>query len=341
MEQKNEETNAREESLILKMEKLENEGAFLKDEVERLSRMVQEYSKKIHNFSEERDEIKEKIGQNEELNQTVETLKTENEFLRNELARISQIAYCDPKFGTYNLNAFNERFFNKESDPKAVAIVDVIDMKKINQEFDEITGDNVIRCTVKGLHEVFGVENVYRIRGAQFGVILDDGDYVRIKNMLKEVADNLLEVKEFKVAYAHATVARYPSREVAFEKVKEELAGKCKENGIAVSSQEYFTTPVVKMTHNRYMQPEVFMGQEMVANEPYGSSPDKKEALPNGKKLMKIPEPVKPSNPNIAASVCEDIYAEAENIIEVDSTSIDIAYDIMNMHNRKQEGKNA
>jgi len=294
---------------------LKKEGQLLLDEVNKMKATIELYINKLENISTVEEKAKNAIEKVELMEKRIAELEQKNRDLQEKLERVSKIAYIDTKFEINNVNAFNEKLFGKGVSPKSVAIIDVWNMKMINEEYDESIGDGVIRDTVEALRNMFGSDNVFRIRGAQFGVVLDEDNFAKVKGMLESVQNSLYKNREIEIIFGQATVSRYPSREEAYERALEELRGIRVSKGAAERASYEKESAVIEQSMEDAVEDE----EVRIVDE--------KEVIKEEKQ----------ENPNISPSVFAGVREEENNIIvEVDATSIDVAMEIMNMYGNKK-----
>ena len=160
--------------------------------------------KERENIVKEKNELTNKIaGFNkkiEELSQKVSSLTNKNE-------ELSKSAFLDNSLKIGNFNSFQNRFSNLKEKLSLVAVVQVHDISNINMLYTEEVGDKVIKLTVDKLIEKFGEDNVYRIRGAQFGILLKSGDKNLIDKKLYSIKKELNETKDIIISYGIAYIS--------------------------------------------------------------------------------------------------------------------------------------
>ena len=291
-------TNSAQDGNKKRVENLQNEANNLRNKNRELERRANES-----------DNAKKKAeDQYEKLMSEYEALKEENQILKD-------VAYRDAKFEVGNTLGFQGYINQKEKELKFVAMVDVCGMKNINDEYEEEIGDGVIRSTIEALCNEFGNANVFRVRGAQFAIIFADGAYGQIRKQLEKVKEQLKNIQEFDIVYGLASVERSSSRQDMVDKARMEMK-KMK------SEWDLFNNPSPVPVEQSY-QETYPVNQNQV--QPY---------IPNEYAADGSSEPVPestPVNPNMAVSMFEDPYKDADTVKEVDATSIDLAKQIMDM----------
>lgn len=103
-----------------------------------------------------------------EMAKQIQELKLENE-------RLARLAYCDELTGCYNRAKFNDFKENiKVSDyPLTIISVDCNGLKRINDTYGHLVGDEYIVTSAEILKSVFGGEHVYRTGGDEFVVAIN------------------------------------------------------------------------------------------------------------------------------------------------------------------------
>ena len=77
----------------------------------------------------------------------------------------------------------------------AIVILDVNDLKKINDTEGHNAGDQYIKDACKIICEIFNHSPVFRIGGDEFVVIAQGSDYNRIDELVKQVYEHNIEAK--------------------------------------------------------------------------------------------------------------------------------------------------
>ena len=107
-------------------------------------------------------------------------------------------------------------------------LIDVNGLKKVNDEYGHQFGNNLIIETAKILTNVFGHDNVYRIGGDEFSVILKDTNkeicQMLLEKFYKEVAKDNKEMKiSVAAGYGIYDETIDTSYESFFKRVDEEM----------------------------------------------------------------------------------------------------------------------
>lgn len=132
----------------------------------------------------------------------VEKQKEEKEEIEN----ITYIAYHDELTGLHNRQAFKEVCETVSQKDICIGSVDVNNLKLTNDTFGHKYGDTLLKTVAEALAEVFGEDNVYRIGGDEFSVLLEgeregviNGKIETFNNILKEKEDALPENEKYEI----------------------------------------------------------------------------------------------------------------------------------------------
>ncbi len=96
----------------------------------------------------------------------------------DEVARLTSASGTDAITGAYNRRLLDDRASmmlvtaRRFGEPFCVAVVDIDDMEAVNREFGHDAGDVVLTAVAEGLGRVVGANNVFRIGGDEFAVVL-------------------------------------------------------------------------------------------------------------------------------------------------------------------------
>ena len=105
--------------------------------------------------------------------------------------RLARQAECDPLTGVPHYRPFEERLGLAAPGRTAVFAVDVDDFKKINDQYGHQAGDHALLSLVDALRAARDQDQLYRIGGDEFAVILDvtgSGEVIAIARRLLEAA---------------------------------------------------------------------------------------------------------------------------------------------------------
>jgi diguanylate cyclase (GGDEF)-like protein len=125
-------------------------------------------------------------------------LMRENDFLRNELERLSifrSMAYRDPLTGLHNRRYSDERIEEECARAKrdgsyqfGVILVDLNNFKDINDTCGHAAGDKVLRVVARTLKEsVREVDICCRVGGDEFGILLPDTNVAGCKQAVQRI----------------------------------------------------------------------------------------------------------------------------------------------------------
>ena len=136
----------------------------------------------------------------DDISETVYKIRYLQKKIRMYISRMKSQAFSDSMTGVGNRTAFAERTedLNKKIENGiadfAIAIFDINSLKHINDEHGHEAGDRIIMDAAVALKEVFGVENVYRIGGDEFIVIIDNATMDEMESLFERLDRNLDDV---------------------------------------------------------------------------------------------------------------------------------------------------
>ncbi len=173
---------------------MKKSGATSKEEIEKLK---SEYEKKSADYVSE-------------INKLQEQIKKSGALSEEEIQKLTTLAYTDLKCRVKNLNAFNrdcERINQKEF---ILAMTGIQGMGEINKTMGREAGDNAIAYLCSRLAAEFGEDNVYRIVGDQFAILLreKDNDYSNISKRLNDIRTELAE-EDLHIVYGLSVGSNY------------------------------------------------------------------------------------------------------------------------------------
>ena len=117
-------------------------------------------------------------------------VRQEESYVRH-LAKAQIEANVDPLTGVKNRHAYlvaeerrNLQIAEQRAPEFAIAILDVNDLKKINDTEGHKAGDQYIRDACRIVCEIFRHSPVFRLGGDEFAVIAQGGDYANIDSLI-------------------------------------------------------------------------------------------------------------------------------------------------------------
>ena len=154
------------------------------DEIEMLSKSMIKMENDINN------QIKNIISMSIELTD-----------VKHQADEMSELANKDSLTGLRNKTAYDKATVNLEQKIKkneaefGIVIVDLNDLKKINDNYGHEAGNAAIISLSKIICNIFVHSPVYRIGGDEFAVIIQNNDYKKIDELIKEFMDTVSAVK--------------------------------------------------------------------------------------------------------------------------------------------------
>ena len=154
--------------------------------------------------------------------QSITTLQKTNEELilaQEETKKITEIANrdaltsCYSKMAYYNIiDRINGYIKNKENKPFGIAMIDLNDLKIVNDKFGHDMGDNVLIELTKLIQSIFVTSKTYRVGGDEFAVIIIDEEYEKAKDLVDEFRDQIsarMQNQELTVPYKISAAIGY------------------------------------------------------------------------------------------------------------------------------------
>ncbi|MBE6643768.1 MAG: diguanylate cyclase [Ruminococcaceae bacterium] len=141
-------------------------------------------------------EMDDSLMTNDEIGALAESLSKTSGKLEEYRKYIGTIAFRDSLTGVKNGTAYKEAQVELEKDIRveeecefAVAVVDINDLKKVNDAYGHEVGNRLIIETSKIICTAFKHSPVYRIGGDEFAVILKNNDYANRCDILRNLTE--------------------------------------------------------------------------------------------------------------------------------------------------------
>ena len=146
-------------------------------------------------------------------------------------AYMNKKAYTDMLTGVNNATAYYSVIEHKTEDIKngtadfAVIIFDLNGLKKINDEYGHAVGDSYIVASVNIMSEALGKENIYRVGGDEFIVVIDNASQQMIDVIFKRLDEATVtenkkpRIFSEKVTFSKGAAIFDPNRDKAFNDV--------------------------------------------------------------------------------------------------------------------------
>ncbi len=130
--------------------------------------------------------------------------------LRAQIGQIREQAYHDGLTGVWNSSSYQNMIYQinaqieEESAAFSVAVMDLNELKTINDHYGHDLGDKAIRATAGILMDVFGKETVYRIGGDEFAAIVQIASAQDMTSCFDRIDEKLEKLQREKKAYRAA-----------------------------------------------------------------------------------------------------------------------------------------
>ena len=110
-----------------------------------------------------------------------------NHLLLDKLTRLSSIDVLTGLYNRNRLNAYMNEILESEDTPTALIFSDINGLKKVNDKEGHIAGDNLIRRAAHTLISVFTENEIYRVGGDEFVVIMRDIKEEQVKQYIEKL----------------------------------------------------------------------------------------------------------------------------------------------------------
>jgi len=143
------------------------------------------------------------------VEQQLTAARDETEALREKLAEAGEEARCDPLTRLPNRRAFEEKLkaFEAAGASVSLAICDIDNFKRINDQYGHPVGDRVIRVVADTLRDNCGSNMVARIGGEEFVVLFEGVPPAEGARILDEARESL-GARHFKVRETDAPIGK-------------------------------------------------------------------------------------------------------------------------------------
>lgn len=163
----------------------------------------------------------------EEKKHQMQVEKKKQEQLREEEEneKIKFLAYHDELTGLLNRQSFKERLEQVSPADVCIGSVDANNLKKINDTMGHKYGDELLQAIADALSECFEKENVYRIGGDEFAVVLEgerSGSVDGKVNHFLELLEQQEEKKEHAFEISASVGFAYGDGELSIKEISEQ-----------------------------------------------------------------------------------------------------------------------
>ncbi len=140
------------------------------------------------------------VNTQDEIGELTKTFIETRKIIKNQIHLLDKEAHRDGLTGVYNKSAYmdKEEELNKAilsgNVDFSVFVFDVNKLKAANDVFGHMAGDRLLLTFANHLSKTFGSDNVFRIGGDEFVVILPEKHGVDSKNIISQCLDGLKEL---------------------------------------------------------------------------------------------------------------------------------------------------
>ena len=262
-----------------RIQELERKINEYKERSDKDNRCIEETQNRIKNLQGEKDSLKAEsdrlLAENKKLEEQLESARnqdTEKENFYKELEKkceeLKVLAYTDIKTKVMNLNAFNRDLPVCDKNNTIIAMVGIRNMKSINAMHGRGSGDNVIGIVAEKLISIYQKENVYRILGDQFVILINGGMLSNVQSQLASVHQNLM-AQNIDIAYGIAMGNASDNIGNALAMAEESMKSmKSAPQGMQAADGGYQNPPSNQPVNMGYQMPPSETSQPVVNNTP-------------------------------------------------------------------------
>ena len=139
-----------------------------------------------------------------DIDELVRKRLAEEQMQERRLERARSLANIDALTGLRNKHAYLEmeahidrQIEERSAPPFAIVMLDVNDLKKVNDTAGHQAGDELIQDACKAICDIFKHSPVFRIGGDEFTVIVQGEDYAHLEERIVEVRNHNAEALQF------------------------------------------------------------------------------------------------------------------------------------------------
>lgn len=148
---------------------------------------------------------------------------------KKNMEELSQIAFRDVLTGVGNKTSYINHISQldskeiKEESEYALIVLDINNLKKVNDIYGHEVGDELIKAAGKKICSIFRGKSIFRIGGDEFVVILEKDDFVSRQDIEERINDNLFIEFEYRAQHIACSIAHgiclHPEDGETFEEV--------------------------------------------------------------------------------------------------------------------------
>ena len=110
-----------------------------------------------------------------------------NYLLLDKLTKLSSIDFLTGLYNRNRLNSYMNEIMESEDAPTTLIFLDINGLKKVNDNDGHLAGDNLIRRAANTLISVFTEDEIFRVGGDEFVVILRNVEEKQIQEYLNKL----------------------------------------------------------------------------------------------------------------------------------------------------------
>lgn len=163
------------------------------------------------------------VKSKDEIGMLTESFRETADKLREQMDYINSLAYTDSLTGVNNNTAYQRDianlFRNTDGLRFSLAVIDVNGLKQVNDNYGHEYGNILISDTASAAAKTFGRENIYRIGGDEFAVLLKDTTLEKCRELSAEFLETLRSDEGTVRAAAAIGAAEYVPDDRNYEEV--------------------------------------------------------------------------------------------------------------------------
>lgn len=156
----------------------------------RMLKPLNELTETAHEVADGNLDVKLPEARSDEITTLIEAYRVTVDRMRRQMEYIEELAHHDALTHLWNKTAYDERVeqleqaIQDEDAHFAIVMVDVNDLKFMNDEFGHDRGDEYLLHASNLLCKTFGEEHIYRIGGDEFVAVVQDDDLATLEESL-------------------------------------------------------------------------------------------------------------------------------------------------------------
>ena len=132
-----------------------------------------------------------------------------NQLLLQKLTKLSSMDVLTGLYNRHRLNSYMNEILESEDEPTALVFSDINGLKRVNDNEGHLAGDNLIRRAAHTLISVFTEDEIFRVGGDEFVVILRNVSEDQVKGYIEKLRNKAKKNDvSFAVGYSMTTKSK-------------------------------------------------------------------------------------------------------------------------------------